>query len=118
LSENYCLERADLIVVPTETARAHLDRGGFGGRVAVVPPGVDIDHFDWEPAALFPPPRPILLYAGRIAPGRRVRLLLEAVGHLGRHDVDVWLCGPVDDALRTPLDETIAQLELGDRVHE
>src|SRR5205085_225309 len=74
LSENYCLERADLIVVPTETARAHLDRGGFGGRVAVVPPGVDIDHFDWEPAALFPPPRPILLYAGRIAPGRRVRL--------------------------------------------
>ena len=116
-SESHCLERADLILVPTETARRHLERAGFGGRVAVVPPGVDIDHFDWEPAPT--PPRPIILYAGRIAPGRRVRLLLEAAALLqGEHDFEVWLVGPVDDTLRKPLDETVEGLNIGERVRE
>jgi glycosyltransferase involved in cell wall biosynthesis len=116
-SESYCLERSDLILVPTETARRHLERAGFGGRVAVVPPGVDIDHFDWEPAPT--PPRPVIMYAGRIAPGRRVRLLLEAAALLrADHDFEVWLVGPVDESLRKPLDETVANLGIADRVRE
>src|SRR5262249_34690987 len=92
-SQSFCVERWDLILVPTEAARRHLERAGFGGRVAVVPPGVDIDHFDWEHAPI--PVRPVIMYAGRIAPGRRVRLLLEAAALLKAElDFEVWLVGP------------------------
>src|SRR5262249_29564905 len=117
-SESYCLERSDLILVPTQTARLHLERAGFGGEVAVVPPGVDIDHFDWEPPSLRAA-RPVILYAGRIAPGRRVRLLLEAVSLLmEKHDFEVWLCGAVDDTLRAPLDDLVGKLGLRERLRE
>jgi len=44
--ETLCLERADLILAPTETARDVLTTRGLGARVEVVPPGVDIDQFD------------------------------------------------------------------------
>src|SRR5213080_1818652 len=42
-AEEYtCLEKADLILAPTETARAALAQRGLGARVEVVPPGVDV----------------------------------------------------------------------------
>jgi glycosyltransferase involved in cell wall biosynthesis len=115
-SEAYCLERADLVLVRTETARRALEHAGCR-RVAVVPPGVDVDHFDWEPEP--EGERPILLYAGRIAPGRRVRLLLEAAASLrSQVDLEVWLCGPVDPSLRGPLDDTVRALRLTGHVRE
>jgi glycosyltransferase involved in cell wall biosynthesis len=78
---------------------------------------VDVDHFDWEPAVAAP--RPIVMYAGRIAPGRRVRLLLEASALLlAEVDHEVWLVGPVDESLRAPLDEAKRALGIEDRVRE
>jgi glycosyltransferase involved in cell wall biosynthesis len=116
-SEAFCLGRADLILVATETARRHLERAGLGERAVVVPPGVDVDHFDWEPAPKAI--RPVVLYGGRIAPGRRVRLLLAAAGLLSpRLDLEVWLVGPLDPSLRKPLDEAVRELGLVGRVRE
>src|SRR5437016_3719586 len=76
--EQLCLERADLVLVPTARAQLVLTQRGIAPeRVAVVPPGVDVDHFDWEEE---PPGPERVLYAGQIAGGRGVRLLLSALG--------------------------------------
>src|SRR5207245_10597187 len=83
--EQAVLERADMILVPTASAAAHLEKRGDiqkrgGARIVdVVPPGVDVDHFDWEPAPAVEA-RPRVLYSGRISAGRGVRLLAAAVG--------------------------------------
>jgi len=114
--ETLCLERADLILAPTETARDVLTTRGLGARVEVVPPGVDIDQFDWEPsAAVDRVPR--VLYAGRIGGGRGLRTLLRAL-QIVRHrrPVKLVLAGAVDDGFAPLLDEAIADAELGDDV--
>jgi glycosyltransferase involved in cell wall biosynthesis len=123
--EARCLARADLVLVPTRTGRAHLTRGGTalakkGAQVVIVPPGVDVDHFDWEPSfdAAERPER--VLYAGRISAGRGVRLLLQAVATLGRANrrrpVRLLLAGPVDEPFRAPLEQAIEARGLADTV--
>jgi glycosyltransferase involved in cell wall biosynthesis len=114
--EQMCLERSDLILAPSETARDTLTTRGLGGRVEVVPPGVDIDQFDWEPTA--PVDRiPRVLYAGRIGGGRGVRTLLRAVQMVRRRrPVKLVLAGSVDEGFATLLDEAIADAGLGDDV--
>ena len=82
--EQVCVGRAALILAPTEAARAHLAARGMGDKVEVVPPGVDVDHFDWEPSTA-PDETPRVLYAGQIAGGRGVRLLLRAMAMVKRH---------------------------------
>jgi glycosyltransferase involved in cell wall biosynthesis len=111
--EALCLERADLVLVPTEDARRHLAARGLGGRVEVVPPGVDVDHFDWEPS---PPVDavPRVLYAGQIAPGRGVRLLAEAVGLVRqKRAVKLVLAGAVEESFRARYAESVARGGLG-----
>ena len=114
--ELMCLDRADLILAPTETARDVLTTRGLGARVEVVPPGVDIDRFDWEPAASYDRSQRVL-YAGRIGGGRGLRTLLRAL-QIVRHrrPVKLVLAGAVDDGFAPLLDEAIADAELGDDV--
>jgi glycosyltransferase involved in cell wall biosynthesis len=110
--EALCLERADLVLVPTEDARAHLAARGLGERVEVVPPGVDVDTFDWEP----PLPGdgvPRVLYAGQLSAGRGARLCVEAVGLVRRRrPVKLVMAGPVEPSFRPLLDETLARAGL------
>jgi len=114
--EQMCLERADLILAPTETARDVLTTRGLGARVEVVPPGVDIDQFDWEPTAQFDR-APRILYAGRIGGGRGLRTLLRALQIVRRRrPVKLVLAGAVDDGFAPLLDEAIADAELDDDV--
>src|SRR5581483_388651 len=48
--EDELLTRADLVFVPTETARKYLGSAlGSAERAVVLTPGVDVDRFDWEP---------------------------------------------------------------------
>jgi len=115
--EAVCLRRADLVLVPTETARQHLLRGGGDPhRIALLPPGVDIDHFDWEP------PAPVegaerVLYAGRISAGRGVRLLLQAIEQVKRaRPVKLVLAGHVDESFQSKLDEAIDAAGLRDDI--
>jgi glycosyltransferase involved in cell wall biosynthesis len=111
--EAMCLERADLVLVPTETARAHLKARGLGERVEVVPPGVDVDHFDWEP-----PPNPAepfarVLFAGQIAAGRGVRLLATAIGLLRqRRPLRLMLAGAVDETFRPLYEQSLVDTGL------
>lgn len=111
--EQLCLERADLILAPTETARAVLAQRGLGARVEVVPPGVDVDRFDWEPpAALEVVPR--VLYAGRIAGGRGVRTLVRALAMVKRaRPIKLVLAGAVDDSFAPSLEAALAEAGLG-----
>jgi glycosyltransferase involved in cell wall biosynthesis len=106
--EAACLARADLVLVPTETARRHLVSRGID-RVRVIAPGVNIDHFDWEPPVEDGVVR--VLYAGRLAAGRGVRLLLRAVGLL-RRPVRLVLAGPLDPAFAPELERAIAEAGL------
>jgi glycosyltransferase involved in cell wall biosynthesis len=110
--EQVCVSRAALILAPTEAARAHLAARGMGDKVVVVPPGVDVDHFDWEPPDDEDPPR--VLYAGQIAGGRGVRLLLRAVAKLRRRrPVKLVLAGAVEEGFQQVLDEASFEAGLG-----
>ena len=133
--EEACLERADLILVPTETGREYLEGRGIGaGRAMVVPPGVDVDDFDWEPPLEEHPAwlrdvrtgrrsdegraMPLrMLYAGRVAAGRGIRLLLRATAILRQaYDVRLLLAGPIAPEFREALDDAIADLDIAEHV--
>lgn len=112
--EAACLERADLTLVPTEGARQRLLGRVAPRLVEVVPPGVDVDHFDWEPAQ-GDDERARILYAGRLSAGRGVRLLASAVGKLREtRPVKLVLAGPVDEAFKPVLDEAMKRAGLAD----
>jgi hypothetical protein len=58
-----------------------------------------------------------VIYAGRIGPGRGIRLLVRAMGLVrARRPVVLVLAGPIDDGFAPLLDEAIAQARLGDSV--
>jgi glycosyltransferase involved in cell wall biosynthesis len=107
--EDELLMRADLVFVPTETARKYLGSAlGSAERAVVLTPGVDVDRFDWEP---IPPGLPAdrVLYAGRVSAGRGVRLLLEAVSRIKRaRPIKLVMAGPIDPGFRPLLDEAMA----------
>jgi len=114
--EQLCLDRADLILAPTEAARDVLTTRGLGARVEVVPPGVDIDQFDWEPTATIDR-TPRVLYAGRIGGGRGLRTLIRALQIVRRRrPVKLVLAGAVDDGFAPLLDAAITDAELEDDV--
>ena len=72
-----CLEAADLILVSGDAAARALGEQGFAGKAAVVPPGVEVDAFDWWPAA--PSEVLRLLYLGSFASARELPTLLAAI---------------------------------------
>jgi hypothetical protein len=85
--------------------------------VVLMPPGVDIDHFDWEPPQDDGTGR--VLYAGRISAGRGVRLLLQAIEQVKKHrPVKLMLAGHVDEGFQTLLDEAIGAAGLADDVEQ
>jgi glycosyltransferase involved in cell wall biosynthesis len=112
--EEACLLAADLVLVPTEPARRYAAARGRPDRVALAPPGVDVDRFDWEDA---PPGPPRVLYAGALEPGRGVRVLLRAMVEVCRHaDARLVLVGPVAPGFDATLRGSIAELGLTGRV--
>jgi glycosyltransferase involved in cell wall biosynthesis len=109
--EAFCLERADAILVQTQSSASYLKRRGLGAKVAVVPPGVDIDLFDWEGTPESQPPR--VLCAGRLGPARGIRLLLEATREVIKQTpIELCLAGPIDPGFEEPLQAAIARLGL------
>jgi glycosyltransferase involved in cell wall biosynthesis len=112
-SEEACLTQADHVLVPTELAQAHVLRLRAKG-VYVVPPGVDVDLFDWaEP----PPGPPTVLYAGAVEAGRGLRVLLRAMAAVAeRSDARLVIAGRITSATATSLASFMADLGLQDRV--
>jgi glycosyltransferase involved in cell wall biosynthesis len=72
-----CLELADLILVSGDAAARALADQGFAGKAAVVPPGVEVDTFDWWPSA--PSETLRLLFLGAFAADREIPTLLAAI---------------------------------------
>jgi len=109
--ERYCIERADMVIVPSQAAQVYVRSLGITEHVAVVPSGVDVDAFDWEP-----PPQidgPNVLYVGRLGPGRGLRLLVTAFRKvIDRIPARLMLCGPVDPGFRDVLMDVVDRLAL------
>lgn len=106
---------ADLVLVPTEPARRFAIGRGASDRVMLAPPGVDVDRFDWD---IWPPDAPpVVLYAGAIAPGRGVRLLLQAMVEVVRAvPARLVLVGPIAAGFEPALRAAIVELGLGGQV--
>lgn len=112
-SEEACLLKADHVLVPTMLAQEHVLRLRSKG-VHVVPPGVDIDLFDW---AETPPGPPTVLYAGAVEAGRGLRVLLRAMTLVAeRSDARLVIAGRISNATATSLASSAAELGLEDRV--
>jgi glycosyltransferase involved in cell wall biosynthesis len=111
-----CISEADLVLVPTEPARRHAVARTRPEKVAISPPGVDVDRFDWDEApSKSGPPR--ILYAGAIEPGRGVRTLLRAMVDVVKAvPARLVLCGPVSPGFSDPLAVAIRDLGLGEHV--
>jgi D-inositol-3-phosphate glycosyltransferase len=72
--------------------------GADGGRIEIVPPGVD--HAFFSPgsqagarAALRTDQRPMLLFVGRIQPLKGVDVAVETLARLDRRDARLWIVG-------------------------
>lgn len=110
-----CLAKADLVLVPTEPAARYAAARVPVGRIHQVGVGVDVDRFDWEQPSSAQ--RPSVLYAGTIAQGRGLRLLLHAFSSVCRTiDADLVLVGEAEPGFEARLRGTIADLGLAQRV--
>jgi glycosyltransferase involved in cell wall biosynthesis len=113
--EAECVRQADLVLAPTEPARRYLASLTRSERVCLVPPGVDVDRFDWDDPEPEGPPR--ILYLGPIGPGQGVRLLVRAMMEVARRsDAHLVLAGPADALFRDRMLDSARALGISDRV--
>jgi len=109
-----CARQADMVLAATEPARRNFASLVPEERVRLVPPGVDVDQFDWDVA---PTGTPRILYAGALTPGRGVRVLLRAMLDVAAHsDARLALAGRSTPEFFASLEEAVRELGLGDRV--
>ncbi|HEV8324638.1 MAG TPA: glycosyltransferase [Myxococcota bacterium] len=80
--EDECLAGADVIIAASRVVRDALRARGRRVRVEYVPPGVDVDRFDWESPE--PAARPLVLYVGNLRADRGVAGLVEAAAEVLR----------------------------------
>lgn len=113
--ERFCLEHADLVIARCESAAEALRKTLGETPVAVVPPGVDIDTFDWEPSASQPAHR--IVHVGTLGPARGIRLLLEAFRELLNYsDANLVLAGSVESIFASYLEDALDHLQLRNHV--
>ncbi len=119
--ERESLRRADRVMVFSRNIRSQLERfyGIDPHTVTVNPPGVDSERFRPRPpdeeilrSLGLDPPRPRILFLGRLSPEKNLIFLLQALTPLLREDrADLLLVG--DGPLRAILEEEIDRLDLG-----
>ncbi len=113
--EEQSLRGADMILAPTEPARRWLATEVDSERVHLVPPGVNVDQFDWDEPEQKGPPR--VLYMGTLDPGRGVRVLLRAMLDVAaKSDAHLVLAGRAPREFAKSLKTAVHDLGLGDRV--
>ena len=111
--EQYCIDRSDLLIARSPTAAASLK--GVSCPVTVVPPGVDIDTFDWEPSVPHATRR--IVYVGTVGQSRGIRVLLEAFHELLEYtDARLVLVGPVPEIFSKYLQNALSRLKLAPHV--
>ena len=119
------IARADAFIANSQEVRAELEAAGCpGGRIAVIPNGVDLTRFHPDPAArtaggrrqLGLPDGPLVVFAGRLDPQKGLHTLLAALRApaLAAAGVHALLLG--DGPQRADLAQAVAQDGLADRV--
>lgn len=81
--EHFCLMAADLVITPSAVTAEYLQSLGVsGGRLRVIPNGVDLECFSYRPPqpAIDGPMR--LVYFGTLAPWQGVELAVRALARL------------------------------------
>jgi glycosyltransferase involved in cell wall biosynthesis len=110
-----CADAADLILVPTQAAARGLSSSGHAGKVAVVHPGVDVNGYDWWPAATDATAR--LLYLGGFGADRDLSTVLSAVKEVHKvRPVEVLVAGEPDMDVRERLRRVVKSFGLADVV--
>lgn len=114
-NEQICLARSDIVLVPNQASRDRLvDVHDRPERTFVVPPGVDVDRFDWDEC---PSSNHTVVYAGSVSAGRGVRVLLRSMVYVNqRMPVDLVVAGHVRPAFRVSLEHAVTELGLDGRV--
>ncbi|HEU5056112.1 MAG TPA: glycosyltransferase family 4 protein [Kofleriaceae bacterium] len=109
-----CARRADLILTATEPLRLYFSQLVPPERVRLVPPGVDVDSFDWDEPPSGPPR---ILLSGALTPGRGVRVLLRAMLDVASHsDARLALAGRSTPEFFASLENAVRDLGLRERV--
>ncbi len=111
-----CLEEADRVIVPSEAALRSKAVRARGEQVHVIPPGVDVDAYDWRPMARDTGPEAPtrLLYLGAYAADRDIGTLLMAIRDVARDTpVRALLAGEPDAARRARVRRLVTDLGLG-----
>ncbi len=109
-----CLRRADLILAPSKEAQQFLAGVTDEPKLHVVPPGVNIDTFDWDEKTSG---RPVILYLGKIASGCGIDRLLKAMDTVrDNSDAILLLGGTVSPAFLASLEVEIAETGLAECV--
>lgn len=121
--EETCLARADLILVPSQAAGRHLARRVDASRLVVLPAGVDVDEFDWEPCETGAPwlsspgAQARILHLGRVSAGRGIRLLIQAFARMVQKvDARLTFAGPVAPEFHGVLSRAVHDTGAGDRI--
>ena len=105
-----------VLAITPRLARQLVSEGVEEDRLHVVPPGVNPALFGGPFADPFPRiGRPRVVFAGRLAPQKGVRTLIEAARLLKTPGVQVLLVG--DGPQRSTLERDVRRLAVGDMVH-
>jgi glycosyltransferase involved in cell wall biosynthesis len=104
-----CLESANLVLVPHERAfRGHASYGIE--KLHRVPPGVDVDTFDWEDT---PSEGNLVLYLGTIGDNRGLELLIDAWPLVVKEvDARLVLAGRASQEMLDKLNNVVRQHKL------
>lgn len=108
--ERLAARTTDYIVTKSPTIeRCYLERGiGRPERYRVIRHGVDLERFRGaSPASDLDPDRDVVMYVGRLARGKGIPDLLDAVAGLADDDVTLVLVG--DGPLRSEIEGTVAR---------
>ncbi len=115
-SHNHCLQSASAILVGTEAAADALAADECSPRVEVIPPGIDIDRFDWRPPT-HSEDVTRLLYLGPLGGDRDIGTLLDATAQLAsRRPVHVLIAGEVEPARRDAARRALTERGIGAQV--
>nr|WP_239536943.1 glycosyltransferase [Arthrobacter roseus] len=110
------MSRADVVTTPTPLAAKAMHEHAFLTKVLPLSNGIDASVYELLPGEVVqPPPRPIVLFAGRLAEEKNINVLIDALARVAP-DLDVCLEVVGGGEVRSSLEAQVVRLDLGDRV--
>lgn len=110
------MSQADVVTTPTPLAAKAMHDHAFLTKVLPLSNGIDASVYELLPGEVVQtPPRPTVLFAGRLAEEKNINVLIDAVARIVP-DLDVCLEVVGGGEVRSSLEAQVARLDLGDRV--